>query len=161
MAFAVDGEVPVEIGALSTVRQISLETISAAELAPETGGAGSVDLGRWYGPESRFGLPPLPTEVTRRIPTLWRLRVDETAGPAALDVRYEIIARNGRSESLSHVDHPEAEIGVRVEPLTPEIIGRDGETAVLEGGMILRLLIGETRYAGSYAGTVTVTLHQL
>jgi hypothetical protein len=160
-AFAFDGGIPDAVGVLSVAPRVVLEAISASELTPGPGAGEVVDLGRWRGPEGGFELPPLQTEITRRIPALWRLRVDDSAPMATLDVRYEVVALNGRAGRLSHVDHPEAEIGARAEPLTPDVLGRDGGTVVLEGGMILILRLGETRYAGSYAGTVTVTVHQL
>ncbi len=157
-AFAFAGDLPAA-GELLVPPAVTLEPVTAAELTWGRGTA-PVDLGRWR-PGAPADLPPLATEVTRSVPSLWRLGIDQRTRLETLDVHYEMTAANGRGERLSHVDHPEAEIGVLVEPLAPVIIDVDGDTAVLEGGLVLTLLLDETRYAGTYAGTLTVSIHQL
>ncbi len=158
-AFAFAGDLPVA-GELLVPPAVTLEPVTAAELTWGRGTA-PIDLGRWQGPDGPIDLLPLATEVTRTVPSVWRLGIDEHARLETLDVHYEMTAANGHAERLSHVDHPEAEIGVLVEPLAPIIIDSDGDTAVLEGGLVLTLLLDETRYAGTYAGTLTVSIHQL
>ncbi len=156
-AFAFAGDLP-QVGELLTPPALTLDTVTAAELTWDRG-AGPVDLGRWRG--ERVELPPLRTEVRRTVASLWRLGIDERSGWETLEVQYEMVADNGRADRLSHVDHPEAEIGVLVEPLAPVVIDRDGDTAVLEGGLVLTLTLDQTRYSGTYAGTLTVSIHQL
>ncbi len=157
-AFAFAGMLPAT-GELLLPPAVTLEPITAAELTRGRGTA-PVDLGRWR-PGGTPELPPLVTEVTRTVPSVWRLGIDERTRLETLDVSYELTAANGRAERLSHLDHPEAEIGVLVDPLAPVVVDSDGETSVLEGGLVLTLLLDETRYAGTYAGTLTVSIHHL
>ncbi len=156
--FAFAGDLPA-IGELLVPAAATLEPVTAAELTWDRGTA-PVDLGRWR-PGSPVDLPPLATRITRTVPSLWRLGVGEGTRLETLDVHYEMTAANGRAERLSHVEHPEDEIDVLVEPLDLVIIDSDGETAVLEGGLVLTLLLDETRHAGTYAGTLTVSIHHL
>lgn len=159
-AFRWEGELPDEIGGFFAPPRLTLEAISGTELTGDLG-SGLFDLGRWQGPDQRVELPAIRTEVTRRVPSLWRLRVDGTVQPASLDVRYTLVALNGHLDHLSHVDRPTAEIGARIDPLRPSIVERGDHTALVEGGMVLTLTLDETRQAGTYAGSITVTIHHL
>lgn len=155
-----DGPAPEAARGLRTINRLRLEAITGSEL---TRGLGSRtdDLGRWRGTSIRFIPAPLETEVTRRLTPLWRLGVDDAALAAALDVGYRIVADNGHVDRLSHVDHPEAEIAASIEPLPPTFLdGADGTTAI-EGGAVLTLRLDEARLAGTYSGSIEITLHQL
>ena len=158
-AFGDSGLLPESVGELVMFPAVTLDPISAEELSWERGAA-TVDLDSWRGLRA-LEVPPLRTELTRRLPSLWRLRIDDRARPESLEVSYEVVAANGRSDRLSHVERPESEIGAVAEPLWPVVIDRDADTAVLEGGLVLRLSIDEIRYSGTYSGTITVSLHHL
>ena len=150
---------PAETGALVIAPQVRLEAVTVDELSYGRG-TGPIDLGRWRGPGSTVDLPPIRLEVRRQVPTLWRLRLADQTGLADLDVRVELVAINGHRDRLSHLERPRAEIAANVEPLAPVVVDRDATSVVIEGGLDLTLGLDETRFAGNYAGTLTVTINR-
>ena len=104
---------------------------------------------------------PLRLWVTRSVPTLWRMLVMEAVGPGSVDVQYQVYGANGKPWRLTHVEYPEAELGVMVEPVPPRLVPSDGDRTVLEGGLVLQVSLDQTRFAGTYTGTLVVTVNNL
>ncbi len=105
--------------------------------------------------------PDLPTKVTRELPDLWRLWLPNDASPSALEVSYELVSARGRRDRLSHRDSEPSEIEVRVRPIPPAVTARDGAGKELEGGVVLELDVAPARAAGTYLGTLTITISNL
>lgn len=104
--------------------------------------------------------PELRTVVEREIPELWQLRISSEAVPELLDVRYDVVSARGRPDRLSHRE-AESEIRVRVVPIRPRVVRRDGDGAIVEGGVVLELDVAAARVAGTYLGTITATVENL
>jgi hypothetical protein len=143
---------------VATYSRVSLEPVRPSELlGGETGLA--LSMGRWrvVGPAVQ-GL--LRSEVARRVPALWRLRLD-SGQPAALDVTCTVIGADGRPGRLTSLDYPDAAIAVTARALPPSVVDRDDAGIIVEGSAELTLGLDATRVAGRYAGTLTVTVNQL
>jgi len=151
---------PTRPGEVHFVSRLDLGTISPTELTAGRG-SGAVDLGNRTPGRLNLEAAPVNLLVTRTVPALWRAFVDDTDRPMAVDVRYEVIAANGTPRRLSHLHHPEAELGVVVEPIPAHVVSRGDEGTVLEGGFVLQISLDETRYAGQYSGTVVVSIRNL
>ena len=154
------GDLPTRPGEVRMAAHLTLDAISAAEL---TQGRGSAlpEAGVWRGSASAFDLSPILLRVTRLAPSLWRMRLADASYPGAIDVRYEVFGADGSPGRLTHVEHPEDGMGVIIEPTQPEVIFEDNQGAVVEGGAALQLLLEEARHAGTYTGTVVVTVNNL
>lgn len=154
----VPGDVPGRLGEIRFVSHLSLEAVSANEITYGPP-ASTVDMGRWDTRSPSHQIVPVRMQVTRSIPAVWRVRLANTHKPTAMDVRYEVFGANGAPRRLTHIHHPEAELGVVVEPIHPRVIESDDAGAVLEGGFVLQLSLDRTRYAGEYSGTVVVSFN--
>jgi hypothetical protein len=147
-------------GEVRVAEHLTLDAISVAELTQGRGTL-AVDMGVWRGSGSGFDVSPILLRVTRRVPSIWQMRVADTIHPGAIDVRYEVFGADGSPGRLTHVEHPEDGLGVIIEPTQPEVVVSDDQGMVVEGGASLQLLLDEARYAGTYTGTVLVTVNNL
>ncbi len=111
-------------------------------------------------PEGDLG-PPISYTVVRRMPDLWQLRVFGDVRPEDLDVTYELVSGSGRQDRLSHREHPESEIRVRILPAPPHVVRTERDGAVVQGGAVLELDVAGVRAAGHYQGTITITVVEL
>jgi hypothetical protein len=96
-------------------------------------------------------------QVRRRLTGLWRLEVPLGTDADDINVRYEVVAPDGQVGFLGHREstgHLPAEI--RAEPI--RIVRYEGTSAVLEGEAELVVDISKLQHAGSYGGTVRVTV---
>jgi hypothetical protein len=154
------GDLPTRPGEVRLAAHLTLDAISAAELTQGRGPAFS-EAGVWRGSGSAFDASPILLRVTRLVPGIWQMRVADTTYPGAIDVRYEVFGADGSPGRLTHVEHPEDGLGVIVEPTQAEVVAVDDQGMVVEGGAALQLLLDEARYAGTYTGTVLVTVNNL
>jgi hypothetical protein len=138
--------------------RLTLERIRTAELTGHGEGRAlalaSASYGGWG-----LDLSPWIIEVERDLSAIWRMPLDASGAASALDVSYQLVARNGHEGSLSHVNRPESEIRVFIEPGLPQIRDDGPEGPVVEGGAVLRLRIEGARVAGRYSGTLIVTVN--
>lgn len=154
------GDLPTRPGEVRVAAHLTLDAISAAELTQGRGSA-ALDMGVWRGAGSTFDVSPIVLQLTRLVPSIWQMRVADTTYPGAIDVRYEVFGADGSLGRLTHVEHPEDALRVIIEPTQPEVIFSDDQGTVVEGGAALQLLLDEARYAGTYTGTVVVTVNNL
>ena len=143
--------------AFKIIGDMTLEGITSTELV----GGSAVQDGTWPSSKSAGQGPGLGISmiVSRSVSSLWRMALPEQ-DRGSLEVSYEIVGANGAAGCLSHVVEPEAEIWVTVRPLQPTVLSSDGQTALLEGGDDLDLDLARARSAGTYAGTLRVTINR-
>jgi hypothetical protein len=151
-------DLPTRPGEVRVAAHLTLDAISAPELTQGRGSA-ALDMGVWRGPGSAFDISPIVLQVTRLVPRIWQMRVADTTSPAAIDVRYEVFGADGSPGRLTHVEHPGDALRVVIEPTRPEVIASDDQGTVVEGGAALQLWLDQARYAGTYTGTVVVTIN--
>lgn len=138
-------------------RIIALDKVTPRELydGPRVLGIGS----------SRFRYrqlegPAPATTLLRRLPDLWQLRLAERDRLSELQVSYEVVSASGREGFLSHDQDPDLTIPVRARPLPLSVWDdRSGRgTRIVQGGLALEIDVGLARRAGSYGGTLVVTI---
>ncbi len=98
------------------------------------------------------------TQIVRSVPSVWRMRLRGEEALPTIDVRYNMRGLDGRQDLLTHRDGSDSAIHVRVLAIPPELATRDVDGTVIEGGLMLYLDLAEVRSAGTYSGTLTVTL---
>lgn len=101
------------------------------------------------------------TTVNRRIDRLWRLEIGDAGAAAATRVDYDVVGANGMHGVLSHTSNDRSMIGVRVVELPARQIGRAGFADAVEGGVMLEMNLDRALEAGTYAGSLRVTVFQL
>ena len=146
-------------GVLQLEPRIKLSGVRLAELIP--GESEVVSHGRWTGSYSVFDARAPRTQIIRRLPALWRMRLARGDQSDRLDVQYEITDQTGRRGHLAASGAPDSEVRVELRPIPPLVISEDAAGEVLEGGLVLYIDLASVRTAGVYSGTVTVTLNQL
>ena len=151
-------------GTLQCEPHITLPTIRASEISSSS----TVDLsalravasqgfevsGRANGHLSGRAEPQVEREVTE----LWQLHLPIAVPPHELEVNYELISSRGRPGHFSHVDREGADLRVLIDPIPPLVIRRDGDNAVVQGGVVLVFDVFTATFAGTYLGTLTTTV---
>lgn len=134
---------------------VDVEPIRAGDLLPAGGATISFD-------GARGAVAGLRTRVLRRLDGLWRFDVPaERTTDAALQVEYELRGADGRRDALSLPDADGAWIPVRLQPVGPRLLRSWNGRSWLEGGVILDLDLEDVRHAGTYRGTLFVTVSRL
>ena len=158
----------VELPAVSMAELLGFTPTSAARgnlaAAPSrlaTPAAGAVSLGRWSsaarGPMADVENAPV---IQRRVPDIWQFRVPvQERGSRYLDVDYALHGANGASGTLTNPLDRSSDIRVRIEPLAPTVVAREGDYDVMQGGVIFHLDLSGVRRAGQHSGTLTVSFH--
>ena len=111
-----------------------------------------------------FATPPTGVPITtvrREIGKLWRLRLRDTSSHSYTRVEYDVIGANGERGVLSHTTNDRSMIAVRVVELPVRQDGRPGDLGTVEGGVMLEMDLGRAVEAGSYAGSLRITVVQL
>ena len=121
----------------------------------------TVPHGRWTGSASVFDAEAPRTQIVRRLPSLWRMRLARGDQADRLDVQYEVTDQTGRRDCLAASAAPESEVRVELRPIPPLIVSENADGVLLEGGLVLYIDLSSIRSAGVYSGTLTVTLNQL
>ncbi|MEG3936369.1 hypothetical protein QT990_34840 [Microcoleus sp. T3_B1] len=102
--------------------------------------------------------PQINTQLIRSLPSLWQMRVPANRPLQSVSVSYDLIAANGRSNSLSNPEHPNSEIKVSLQPLPPIRVSRENNFDMIEGGAEFRLNLERAEVGGEYQGTLRVTV---
>jgi len=118
----------------------------------------AVAAGSWSRGASPTATRQVEPHIVRTIPAVWRMRVRDEHEAYELNVRYELTSPDGRVDRLGPADGSNSEIRTTVRPLPPTVVAVDDAGVVVEGGMVLYLELDSVRRAGSYSGTLTVTL---
>lgn len=167
---------------------LPLEPIHSRELfegqAEISSGTLVVGSGNRASSQSPFASARLATTVVRRLPDLWQLHLAPDSRLQDLQVSYELVSSQGARDRLSHAQRPDLEVRTRVWPLAPRLLERGAEQSldsalpaqgpssgnrgnpargdtIVQGGVVLEMEVESVRAAGTYEGTLTVTLHQL
>ncbi|MEH2196403.1 MAG: hypothetical protein V7K98_27700 [Nostoc sp.] len=147
---------PTKINQLSTPQKLVIPPLAPSEIAPAAATSESVT-----NKEDLLAPPRFNTVITRELPALWQMRVPvEQVG--LLYATYELKAESGRSNAVSNEQNSNSAVQVVLEPLPIIEISRDQNTntAVVQGGVRLKMDLSSTGSAGVYAGDVTVTVNQ-
>lgn len=142
---------PTEISSTDTVALPPLRTLARADL--EASGSPST--------LTRGAAGELQTRIEREIPELWELRTPVLVPPHQLDVTYELRSSRGRQGHLSHLEQESSDLQVGLRAIPPTVVRRDGDTAVIQGGVVLVFDVSSAELAGTYVGTLTTTVTQL
>ncbi|MBD0308677.1 MAG: hypothetical protein ICV80_11285 [Microcoleus sp. T1-bin1] len=102
--------------------------------------------------------PQINSQLIRSLPSLWQMRVPANRPSQSVSVSYDLIAANGRSNSLSNPDYPNSEIKVALQPLPPIRASRENNFDIIEGGVEFKLNLERAEVAGEYQGTLRVTV---
>lgn len=118
-------------GTLQLAPRVRLERIAAREI---TGGlaALALDAGPFRTTPGAFDFRP--PQIRREVTTLWRYRTLDPDAAPALDVAYDLTARNGRLDRLSHRRRDDSEIRVQLVPQLPRVVDRRRRGTLIEGG---------------------------
>jgi hypothetical protein len=146
-------------GVLQVGPRISLLPVGPAELVPD--GQRSVALGTWRGGFDSFEGAGAATSISRRVPTVWRMRLADAQDLGRVDVQYEVTDTKGRPGRLASAGATGSEVRVELRPIPPLVVSDDADGIVIEGGLVLHVDLESVRSAGRYEGTLTVTLNQL
>jgi hypothetical protein len=156
------GRLP-ELGRLDHPRAILVEPeLRLERVRPDEILSGAVDqaisLGTWTRggamPDLRIG----ELRVVRTISSVWRMRVPDEEMVGALEVRFEMTAPDGRTDCLALTEGDDSEIRTILRSTPPVMVSRDAYGTIVEGGLTLYLDLDAVRTAGTYSGTLTVTI---
>ncbi|MBE8988862.1 hypothetical protein [Nostoc sp. LEGE 12450] len=146
---------PTEINQLSVPQTLSIPPLRQSELLPGNiteSVAGGQDL---------TTPPRLNAVITRELPALWQMRVPiEQVG--SLYAIYETRADNGGVNQFSSEQRSDVEVPIVLESLPIIEISRDQNTntAVVQGGVRLKIDLSTAEIAGTYSGELTVVVNQ-
>jgi hypothetical protein len=145
------------VGVIQIQPMIRLQNVELTEIV-----AGAryqaLAAGSWSRGASPAASRHVEPKIVRTIPAVWRMRVRDEHEAYELNVRYELTSPDGRVDRLGPADGSGSEIRTTVRSLPPTVVAVDDAGAVIEGGMVLYLELDSVRRAGSYSGTLTVTL---
>lgn len=145
-------------GALQIERSIRLDEVNPAELLFATGDR-AIAMGSWSPNRLRdWRIGDLG--VVRHVPYVWRMRLPDEEQASAISVRYDITSPDGRANTLAAVDRSDSKIRMVLRSLPPVLVTRDADGVLVEGGLTLLLDLENVRSAGTYSGTLTVTIDQ-
>ncbi|WGV26385.1 hypothetical protein [Halotia branconii] len=145
---------PTEIYQLSTPQKLVIPPLAPSEISPAA-------VTESVAQENLLAPPRFDTIITRELPALWQMRVPlEQVG--FLNATYEIRAENGRSNAVSNDRRSESAVSVALEPLPIIEVSRDqnSNTALIQGGVRLKMDLSTAQSAGAYGGDLTVTINQ-
>jgi hypothetical protein len=152
----------IELPAVSMAEVLGLGGLGAAlraESVDPAGAALATSLGAWSGTAPSIAFPDAGI-VRRTVEDAWQVRIDtSTRRDAYLDVGYQIYADNGTAGMLSNVSDRTSQIAVRLEPITPVVVGVEDGYELLQGGLIFHLDLATVRRSGRYQGALTVTFN--
>jgi len=136
---------------------IRLEEIRADELLPDATQR-AISLGSY----ARGGAVPagrtMDPGIVRHVPVLWRMYVPDERLIESLEVRVQMIAPDGSPGRLGTTDGTRSAIRAVARSTPPVVVERDGDGAVVQGGLTLLLDLEEIRNAGTYTGTLSITI---
>ncbi|BAY41186.1 hypothetical protein NIES2111_55780 [Nostoc sp. NIES-2111] len=147
---------PTKINQLSSPQRVAIPPLSPSEILPAATTNESVS-----NQEDLLAPPRFSTVIIRELPALWQMRVPvEQLGN--LYATYEIRAENGRGNAVSNAQRSDSAVQVLLEPLPIIEISRDqnSNTALIQGGVRLKMDVSSIGAAGAYAGDMTVTINQ-
>jgi hypothetical protein len=146
---------PTEIYKLATPQILAIPPVKQSEISPSSSSDFSTS------PGNLLTAPHFNLRITRELPGLWQIRVPANQ-VGSLFATYELRAINGRNNTISSNKNASAVVGVILEPLPITEISRDpnSKTALLQGGVRLRMDLSNTQFAGEYSGNLLVILNR-
>jgi hypothetical protein len=104
-------------------------------------------------------LAVVPATVVRHLPALWELRLPVDYPLEQLRITFEVFSGRGVRDEL---DRSGGEGGgmsvVELRPTPPEVVRREGNEIVVQGGAVLELDVAEVQRAGRYGGSVRIVV---
>ncbi|MBC1221481.1 hypothetical protein GNF10_16395 [Nostoc sp. UCD121] len=146
---------PTEINQLSVPQKLSIPPLKQSEILP-SGITESVASGQDLTAPPRFN-----RVITRELPALWQMRVPiEQVG--SLYAIYEMNADNGGVNQFSSEQRSDVKVPIVLETLPIIEISRDTNTntALVQGGVRLKIDLSTAEVAGSYSGELNVVVNQ-
>lgn len=146
---------PTAINQLATPQQVTIPPIKQTEITPV------VTTEPIKNQQDLLVPPRLSAVITRDITNLWQMRVPIEQVPL-LYATYELKAINGTDNVMSNNISNNSSVPVLIEPLPIVEVSRDlnSKTAVVQGGVRLTMDLLNTRFAGNYTASMTVTVNQ-
>jgi hypothetical protein len=135
-----------------------LQQITGTELLG--GETRAFSQGRWRGPSSMriAQRVPVPLQVSRELPSLWRLETGPDVDLSSVDVRYQVLSGASRDSCLAHEQDGDSALCVKVLPLAPRIVSRDERRTLIDGGVRLELDLRHVTRAGRYSGALSYSI---
>jgi hypothetical protein len=145
------------VGAVRVARTVELEAIQATELLADHAYL-ALSSGTYTPGGFGAGAPGFEARIVRTIPALWWMRLRDESDLDTLDVRLNLSANDGGRDRLAHDRDEDSQIRVELRPLDPVVAIDDDDSVVVEGGALLILDLTGVRSAGTYNGTLTITV---
>jgi hypothetical protein len=136
---------------------VRLEQVRPDELLPD-GRRSAISMGSYTRSVAPLASGSMNLGIVRHVPVVWRMYVPDERLLDSLEVRVQMISADGSPGCLSAGDDSRSVIRAVASSTPPVVVERDGEGAVVEGGLTLLLDLEEIRSAGTYTGTLTVTI---
>lgn len=131
---------------------VTLEPVTVAELL--NGSSTTVPFVGYPPPA------PVPPQIVRDLPDIWRVVQPPPHGNGAIQVDYELRGANGVADQLSMPGAPGSVILVQLEHL-PSTRQSNGNEVVTRGGVRFLMDVNQALRAGPYEGTLTVIVNRL
>jgi hypothetical protein len=146
---------PTEINQLSVPQKLIIPPLGQSEILPSST-TESVARGQDFTAPPQFN-----AVIIRELPALWQMRVPiEQVG--SLYATYETKADNGGFNQFSSEQRSDVKVPIVLEALPIIEISRDQNTntAVVQGGVRLKIDLSTAEIAGTYSGELTVVVNQ-
>lgn len=101
-----------------------------------------------------------PMRIEREVPVVWEMWLPKDARPERLLVEYEVISPSGERDRLGHRSRSVSALELRLVPLPPEVVGETDDRILVRGAVRLELDVERLRFAGTYEGTLSVTVRE-
>ncbi|AFZ27088.1 hypothetical protein Cylst_5039 [Cylindrospermum stagnale PCC 7417] len=144
---------PTEINQLSTPQSLDIPPIAQTEISPTRNESVTNE-------QDLLAPPQFNIVITRDFSSIWQMRVpiDQVN---SLYATYALKAGNGQNGVFSSQQNSNSTVQVSLEPLAITEVSRDqnSNTALVQGGVRLRMNLAKAQLAGAYAGQLTVTVN--
>jgi len=142
---------------MATNSAFELQQVEPSELIG-TGGRTAISSGMGRVGGNLLDMPRIRTRIVRSLPGVWRLRVDERADVRLPHVRYSLVSPSGQVGRLGLLEDSRFDLPARLLPQQSTVIARTDSGKILEGGVDLVIDLDRLETAGTYSGTLTVTV---
>ncbi|MCP3979327.1 MAG: hypothetical protein GY716_08365 [bacterium] len=135
---------------LVATAEVALEPLRLRELLGPGGSVRRMDA----------SLPqPVPALISRAVPTLWRYRAPRRSiDDGTLRVSYRVFDLRGRPGRLGLAESPDSTIRVEINEIPFREVGSLGRNVVVAGGAVFKMNLERIHKAGTYRGSVVVTI---
>lgn len=139
-------------GALEIARSVELRPLQPQELVR---GPASRSLGT-----PAASLVPVPLRIERELPMVWEMWLPKDWRPERLEVDYEVVSADGQHDRLAHRGRADSTIGLHLVALPPEVVSEIDDRILVRGSLLVEIDVESLRFAGTYEGTLNVTVRE-